>query len=132
VTERLEFSTVLDPDMSNVGTARRFVRTNLDQQAGSDVVADLQIIASELVTNAIEHGPHAPVRITVRVHGREVSVTVTSAGSAQSIAPTEAWQISDPDDLAGRGLGIVRALSDAVDVTTSGDQISITARRTTA
>jgi anti-sigma regulatory factor (Ser/Thr protein kinase) len=121
----------LEPDtMSNVSTARRFVAAALDGHAPKQVVGDLQLAASELVTNALEHGAAEPVVVSVNAGDHAASLRVTSHQRPNTqIADVSHWHIADPERLAGRGLGIVRALADELDVSSEGDALVITVLR---
>jgi anti-sigma regulatory factor (Ser/Thr protein kinase) len=101
-------------DFSDVAAARRFVRqalTGIDPE----VSADLQLVTSELMTNAIEHAASPHVTVELEIHDGEVVLTVTSHGSAP-LAPVESWVPAPPDARAGRGLAIVRELATEVEV----------------
>jgi anti-sigma regulatory factor (Ser/Thr protein kinase) len=120
----------LEAHLASVGAARRFVAGALGPSVPSHVVADLVLATSELVTNAIEHAHTEPgVDVTVRVADRRAYVTVLSCGDHSGLAEAELWATSAPDVRSGRGLGIVRAVSDHVDVVRSGDAVEITVRR---
>ncbi len=119
---------VLEPDMSNVGAARRFVRSALEG-IPSEVAADLTLATSELVTNAIEHGSPEAVFLTVRADGFYASVSVKSSGETARVPDVEDWRIASPDNLSGRGLGMVRKVVDLVDVVRSDNSIEITVRK---
>lgn len=91
-----------------VPSARRFVRGLLE---GSPRAVDMELIASELITNAIMHTPAG--------NGGEFTVCVrTGEGWARvevSDPCTGQWHARPagrPDDEYGRGLAIVAALSD--------------------
>ena len=116
--------------ISSVSTARSFVRRTLDGKAPDSVSADLQLAVSELVTNAFEHGAHQPVLVELFLHDQRASLTVTShqqPGSA--IAHVDDWRVADPERLAGRGLGIVRALADDLELETKQSAVKITVHR---
>src|SRR5512133_3969282 len=49
----------IHPDKTQIGTARRFVQQTLGTWGLSTQTAELQVAASELVTNAIMHGQGA-------------------------------------------------------------------------
>ena len=118
-----------EPDMANVRLARRFVREHLAGRAPADVVDDLALVTSELVTNAFEHGTPEPVALEVAVNAGSVMVTVTSRGEATLIPAVDDWATAPAERLNGRGLGIVRALADAIDVKRSRDAVAITVHR---
>lgn len=107
-------------EMSQVAIARRFVSDGLAavSGAGGDVPVatgmQLALIASELVTNAIEHGADDVVilRLCVDAGGAVVSVSVGAPDSR--IGEVATWRLAPADHPAGRGLAIVRALADNV------------------
>ena len=96
----------------NVAAARRLVRAVL---AHSPRVHDLELIASELLTNAICHTPSGQQRgtftITIRRRPGGARLEVTDLG-------TLPWRPARPnrDEMTehGRGLQIVLALADEV------------------
>lgn len=119
----------LDSTLTEVATARRFVRSQL-VGVPEGVGADAQLIASELVTNAIEHGVASTVHLAVRIDDDAVDVTVESIGPSSGVGTVDAWTLGAADEIGGRGLGIVKALADDVSVTRSPARIAITARLT--
>lgn len=121
------------PDRGNVAAARRFVASNLEIATPDqpELIEDLELATSELVTNAIEHGTDEPVTVTVDVRGGEVAVSVTSRGHSSAMAPVDAWRLPSADAVFGRGLPIVRALADRVDLSTRGDIVVVTVFRST-
>ena len=116
---------------SAIARARRAVAEFLARRGvPSVVVDDMELVTSELVTNAIIHPP-APVDV-VRVEvgaSDTVSVAVSHVGAAAAIPPVESWRPPPPHALSGRGLAIVKRLSDAVSVRQVGDMAVVTCRR---
>lgn len=110
-----ELELAAEPDA--VPRARRFVRYALETDH-PDVVADAELVASELVTNALLHG-RPPVVVRVRVDG-PVRLEIEDAGHS---APILVQRI--PDAMTGRGLAMVAALSSrwGVDASTSGGKV---------
>jgi len=124
-------SILLDRDMANVSVARHFVRAQLTAVVAAPALDDLVLATSELVTNAFEHGADAATTVAVRVGADDASITVTSRtdstlSDTSGVAPTEQWASVQPEQLNGRGLGIVRKLADRVDVRHDGDSLQIT------
>lgn len=113
----------------NPRAVRRFVREALEAaSAPADVVADFQLVVSELATNAIEHGVGD---VVVEVDGSRPAwweVTVSSSIGGARLRSTREWVIADADAGSGRGLGIVRWLMDEVRVDHVGDRISVRCR----
>jgi serine/threonine-protein kinase RsbW len=123
-------SVQLTVDTANVAEARRFVRNALVSCDADELVADLELIASELVTNAIEHGAGEFVDVAVTCDGHVVTLSVTSRGNEHQVGPSGRWRIADPDSVSGRGLGIVRRLADRIDVRRRSGELRIVVERT--
>ncbi len=104
----------LPTDPAQISVARRFVRQTVTEVLPPDVVADLQLIASELVSNTIEHGGAAEVVVTLEWTDANASVLVTTDARATDLGPVDSWTIAQVDEVSGRGLGIVRELADSV------------------
>jgi anti-sigma regulatory factor (Ser/Thr protein kinase) len=119
---------VLDAVSAEVASARRFVRRALAGEVDPTVVGDLQLITSELFTNAIEHGLHHQVELSVDCHDGTAEVTVRSHGPAD-VGPATDWEVAHADSITGRGLGIVRHLADELIVERTSDSFVVTARR---
>jgi anti-sigma regulatory factor (Ser/Thr protein kinase) len=102
-----------------VPSARRFVSGIL---AGSPRAAEMELIATELATNAIRHSPAGhdggEFTITIRAEDGWVRIEVSDTGTGQWYPP----ESGDPDAEYGRGLAIVAALADKFghDVTAKG------------
>lgn len=122
----------LAADTASIATARRFVARAFSGRVPREVIADLVLATSELVTNAIEHGDGrgqaAPVRVTVHVDAGQATVAVRSPGDPH-LGDPGAWDLPDPDVRTGRGLGIVRQMSDHVEVVQGSGEVEITAAR---
>ena len=96
----------LDPMPRVVSTARGFVRDHLPV-VSDDVVDTVLLLTSELVTNAVIHARTAI----------EVGITVTSASVLVTVHDEDLGRpsASYPGREGGRGLGLVRAMSEASD-----------------
>ena len=116
----------LKADLAEVGVARRFVRKNLADVPDS-LNADAQLIASELVTNAVEHGRGDRVAFALQCRDGAVAMTVESIGPAPGVGDVDEWEVAPVDHVTGRGLGIVRSLADRVEVTRFDGRLIITA-----
>ncbi|UZN03981.1 ATP-binding protein [Cellulomonas sp. S1-8] len=67
----------------------------------------IELLAGELVSNAVVHGPSGePVRVAVRVDGYVVRVAVTDRGGG-----TPTVRHPEPTAPSGRGMALVEALS---------------------
>lgn len=102
-----------------VPSARRFVRGILADCPRAD---DLELIAAELISNAILHSPSGEhdgeFTVCVRTGEGWARVEVSDTGTGEWHPPDS----SDPEAEYGRGLAIVAALADKFghDVTGSG------------
>lgn len=82
-------------------TARRLLREQV-----AEACSDVELIVSELVTNAVMHGA-GPIELVVRAEPGVVRVEVCDGSAQQPVMPTE--QTRRPG--GGRGLSIVAALT---------------------
>ena len=106
---------------TSIRAARLFVRQAAAEVldlagAESDLRCDLELAVSELVTNAIEHGLEKPVTVIVAATADTVVVSVRSARTPAGIADPSTWESPLPTVRTGRGLAIVRSISDEVAV----------------
>lgn len=99
-------SLTLTPHTDAAGIARRFVRDNRDH-LDADIVANAELLVSEIVTNALRHGA-GEIALTVRVDPPGIGVAVTDTGEGMPIARAE--RPAD-DEGSGRGLLIVDAVA---------------------
>lgn len=107
MTERLERTCELAANTFAARQARRFVRQLLRQQGTPDEVADVvELLASELVTNAVRHGGGPSVMRCV-IENDRLTVSVSDRSEAP---PT--LQSPAPLDPHGRGLRLVATLAE--------------------
>lgn len=111
-----------------VATARGFVARLLAGLGRNDVTADLVLATSELVTNAFQHGSSSDVTVRVGIEGHTASVTVDNE-TVNGAPGDEDWTMAGPLEPDGRGLAIVRAVADRIDVRRDGDRLSINVER---
>ncbi len=111
---------------------RAFVREALHVADVSDeVAADVELVVSELATNAIEHGTGDELTVEVdvaRPQWLQVSITCVSE-AAPALRAWRTWAIAPPDARSGRGLGIVRRLMDDVHVESRDGRMTVRCRR---
>jgi anti-sigma regulatory factor (Ser/Thr protein kinase) len=127
---RLVFDVPSAPD--EVAGARHAVVSFLtDHSVPSAVIDDLELLTSELVTNAVIH-PDSSDDHTVHVEvetSDTVVIAVSNVGPSGAIPPVDEWRPAPPLAVSGRGLGIVRRLCDAVSVEQRGDLTVVTCHR---
>jgi anti-sigma regulatory factor (Ser/Thr protein kinase) len=99
----------LAPDTAQLAPARRFVRVALARWGLGEQAAQLELAASELVTNAILHG-EGGIDVTVELHGDRVRLAVEDEGFG-----TEPIRLREPTytGSGGWGLRLVDGLSDS-------------------
>jgi anti-sigma regulatory factor (Ser/Thr protein kinase) len=114
---------------ADVSQARHAVAGYLAAHGVSSIVVDdMELVTSELVTNAVVHGRHGAIGVEVDAES-EIVVTVSNLGPAQAIPPIDDWQAASPLAPSGRGLGIVRRLCDDVAVLEIDDTTVVVCRR---
>lgn len=97
---------MLTPHPTSVGAARRFVRDVLmSRQVAEPVVDTVELLTSEVVTNAIIHGRSGP-QLAVTVAGDVVRVAVHDLSPDLPVR-----RLSRVDDVSGRGVVIVEGLA---------------------
>ncbi len=114
-----------------VASARHQVAAFLyEWSVPTTMVEDLELVTSELVTNAIVHPDpsHHGVRVEVEIDAT-VTIEVANHGHVGAIPPVRRWQPAPPSAVSGRGLGIVRRLCDEVDVRQDEDWAVVVCRR---
>ena len=103
--------TELPADLSSAGQARTAVRQVLAGWRMERLLGDAELLASELVANAAEHGDGNPIGLTLRRHaepGGRPAITCEVTDTSPAVPrPRDA----EPDAERGRGLAIVHALA---------------------
>jgi anti-sigma regulatory factor (Ser/Thr protein kinase) len=97
---------VFAADPQSLSQVRAFVGASLLERADGHLVADLQLVASELATNALVH-TGMPFTVALEQDARCIRLTVSDGASAFPVQQTAARAL----DQSGRGLSIVEALS---------------------
>ena len=111
----IEVRTMLTPHPTSVGAARRFVRDVLmSRQVPDGVVDTVELLTSEVVTNAIIHGRSGP-QLAVEVDGTVVRVAVHDLSPEVPVR-----RLGQVDDVSGRGVVIVEELASAWGVEREG------------
>jgi anti-sigma regulatory factor (Ser/Thr protein kinase) len=103
----IEIRTTLTPFPASVGAARRFVRDVLmTRMVCYGVVDTVELLTSEVVTNALVHARSAP-ELLVDVRQDVVRVEVCDRSPSEPVL-----QQPDLDSASGRGISIVDQLAD--------------------
>ena len=119
-------------ELRSIPAVREFVR-----RAASALheltLADVELVASELATNAVRHG--AGEQFDVAVEPDTTSITPSVAvrvwsrlADADRATDPRLWRREKAQGLTGRGLAIVDAVSDDLRYTVDGDTVEVTSR----
>jgi len=104
----------VDADSANLATLRAHV-ASLARASGApvEIVEQLELVVSELATNVMQHSDAAEVTVAFERMDEGWVVDVSDAdGLEQYGVPT----MADPAALSGRGLFLVHAVMDEVDL----------------
>jgi anti-sigma regulatory factor (Ser/Thr protein kinase) len=117
---RVDFPNAPEALSSMRALLRRWLR---HAGGGEQEVAEITTACGEAATNAIEHagsGGGKPFEVSGRMHADEVDVSVRDFGT---------WRTPREGD-QGRGLSLMRALMDTVEVTPTPEGTTVRLRRT--
>ncbi len=104
----IEVRTTLNPHPTSVGAARRFVRDVLmSRRVPAGVVNKVELLTSEVVTNAIVHA-RSGTQLAVHVDDDRVRVAVRDSSRGMPVR-----RLGRLDDVSGRGVFIVDELASA-------------------
>lgn len=113
-----------EPTHQAASETRNRLRRQLESNRIDGVIAaDVELTAAELLSNAVDQRPGAPVELLVTLLDSRILVTVTNRHSTEErLHLPEPSDDDDPLKERGRGLDIVEALADGMWV--NGDQTS--------
>jgi serine/threonine-protein kinase RsbW len=114
----LSLALTLPRDEQTVSVARHVVRNAMDQVGvEATCVDDIELALSEACTNVLVHaGPADRYLVRLGLDDRLVVIRVVDVGRGFDSARLQAGDAL-PDDERGRGLGLMQALVDRVDLT---------------
>lgn len=110
-------------DPTAAASARTALRSVLEGEPGG-LVDDVELLATELITNAVRHGS-GDVLLTLEQEGDLLVIAVTAAAAGD---PEE--RVASTEAPSGRGLAIVEALTSEWGWEREGDQVTVWARLT--
>jgi anti-sigma regulatory factor (Ser/Thr protein kinase) len=108
--------TDLPADPRSAGQARCAVRRALDAWGMTDLSGDTELLASELVANAVEHANGKSVGFALRRQADSAGQPAVVCEVSDTSPVLPCVRDAGPDDDRGRGLAIVAALSSATGV----------------
>ena len=114
--------------LTEVAAGRLFVREQTDGKLPARTSEQMQLATSELVSNALMYGKAGPIVMTVHVSPDAAWVRIANDSPPTArLPPVSDWAISGSNDRSGRGLGIVKAVSDQIQVEREGERVAVTA-----
>ena len=105
VDKEWSHSTEFEAADSSASDAREFVTRHLLEHDLGHLIDDVQLVASELATNAIAHA-HTRFSVTLAATDESVRLEVLDESPSEPV-----MMIARPMDTGGRGVAIVDALS---------------------
>jgi anti-sigma regulatory factor (Ser/Thr protein kinase) len=113
------YRAALGTDPAEIAEVRAVVRDLAVRNGFSERAGDLVLALDEAIANAQEHG-RPPIEVTAWVDGRLVVVVADVGGGFD---PARVWSTHPPAPLGrrGRGLWIIRQLTDLVSISTGDD-----------
>jgi anti-sigma regulatory factor (Ser/Thr protein kinase) len=114
----VRMSTRFRRERAVVPSARAFVRSALRENgAPSSLVDPLVLAVAEACNNAILHADGDAFGISVEVHGTNCTIVVSDSG--EGFVPPVRAEMPAPDATGHRGLALMQALVDHVEVSSN-------------
>ena len=86
-TQPEEFSLVLSPDTEAGWRTRVALRERFADSLPAPTLIDLTAVVTELVNNAVAHGPQRPITVALAVDDETIRGEVTDQGSPTAVLP---------------------------------------------
>lgn len=128
---RREFAWRLSGGPGSIISARQAFDTWLRQNTSDvELLEDMSVVVSELVSNALDGAPTSEPDAEVRaeIEDRMLHLRVSNRLPA-GIADIRHWDLDDPLRGGGRGLMIVRAYTDSLAVDSAGGAVHVRCTR---
>lgn len=112
---------------ADIGVARRRVaEAALSAGLSPERVADVALVVSELVTNAIQHGTGTTATVRCAVYEDTLELAVSSEGSID--LPHSRREAPGPAAAGGRGLYMVAKIADSLTVVGADGRVTVECR----
>jgi serine/threonine-protein kinase RsbW len=105
-----EFRLSLTPEPQAGAKARQAIRDRYSLTLSEPVLADLLTVVSELVNNAVKHGPGRPIAVSVAMGAESIRGEVSDQGNPKLAIPKIKEATEDPDG-GGLGLNLVDSMT---------------------
>jgi anti-sigma regulatory factor (Ser/Thr protein kinase) len=99
----------LEPKLEAGAHARQALRPRFARELPEKTFADLLAVVTELVNNAVEHGPRRPIDLEVGLQGDLIHGEVRDQGDPAQSIPRQ--REATASTAGGRGLMLVEALT---------------------
>jgi len=86
-TESEEFRLVVSPDTEAGWRARQALRQRLADSLPARTLIDLTAVVTELVNNAVAHGPRRPITVALAIDGETIRGEVADEGNPAAALP---------------------------------------------
>jgi anti-sigma regulatory factor (Ser/Thr protein kinase) len=106
-TNTEEFRLVLSPDSEAGRRTRQALRERFENSLPAQTLIDLIAVVTELVNNAVEHGPRRPLMVTLVASDDTIRGEVADQGNPAAAIP----EIREATEKGGRGLEVVDKLT---------------------
>ena len=106
-TTPAEFRLVLSPDTEAGWRARQALRERFSGALQPQTLIDLTAVVTELVNNAVAHGPGLPITLELTLGAETIRGEVSDRGNPVAAIP----QIREATEKGGRGLEVVDKLT---------------------
>jgi anti-sigma regulatory factor (Ser/Thr protein kinase) len=106
-TKPEEFRVVLSPDSQAGGRARHALRQRFFGSLPARTLIDLLAVVTELVNNAVAHGPQLPITVTLVVGDETIRGEIADQGNPAVAIP----EISEATRSGSHGLELVDKLT---------------------
>lgn len=120
------FAWTVEPGPGSISAARQaFVTWLLRATSDDELVEDMSVVVSELASNALDGaGPDTGAEVRAQLDGEVIDLVVSNQLPDE---PEEIrrWDLDDPLRGGGRGLMIVRAYTDTLEVDSAGGTVSV-------
>jgi anti-sigma regulatory factor (Ser/Thr protein kinase) len=101
---------------SSVRLVRQFIRDQIAASSFSDAEPDILLAVSEAANNAVLHSGTDEIVVTWRIDGRCAQILIRDRGRFRHRIPMPAM-----DEQGGRGIPLMMAVMDEVDITPGSD-----------
>lgn len=106
-TQPGEFRLVLSPDSEAGWRARRSLRERFSDSLPAPTLIDLTAVVTELINNAVAHGPKRPITLVLELGGDAIRGEIADQGNPSTAIP----RISERSHHHPQGLEVVDKLT---------------------